>query len=84
MTELTREQAQQRAAVLNREHPERAGHRWAARERAAGWEVVRITLPGAPAVDPLHEAVAGKPRPPQPDDPRPLFWQNVGGPYGPG
>jgi hypothetical protein len=84
MTESSREQAEQRAAVLNREHPDRALHRWVARERPAGWEVVRVTLPGAARIDPLHGTVAAKPRPSEADDPRPAFWRNVGGPYGPG
>lgn len=78
---MTREEAEQRAATLNREHPERATHRWLAREGAGGWEVARISVPGGIRLDPLHEAVESRPRPPQPGDPRPVAHRDIGGPY---
>jgi hypothetical protein len=80
---MTREQAEQRAAELNRDHPERGVHRWLARRREGEWEVVRISIPGAVRIDPLKEGVESKPRPEAPD-PRPAFFRDVGGPYGPG
>jgi hypothetical protein len=81
---MTQEQAQQRAADLNRDHPERGRYRWLAREGADGWQVARITLPGGMRLDPLDETVESKPRPPQADDPRPALWRDVGGPWGGG
>ncbi len=29
----------------------------------------------------LKTATEAKPKPPQPDDPRPAYWQNTGGPW---
>jgi hypothetical protein len=80
---MTRDQAEQRAAELNREHPERGLHRWLVRERDGEWQVVRVSIPGGIRLDPLTEAVESKPRPEAPD-PRPAFFRDVGGPYGPG
>jgi hypothetical protein len=60
---MTREEAESRAAQLNGEHPDRATHRWHAREGADGWEVARIALPAAVRIDPLEGAVEGRPRP---------------------
>jgi hypothetical protein len=80
---MTHDQADQRAAELNREHPERGLHRWLTRERDGEWEVVRVSIPGGVRIDPLKEAVESKPRPEAPD-PRPAFFRDVGGPYGPG
>jgi hypothetical protein len=78
---VTREEAQHRAAELNREHPDRAKVRWIARESADGWQVARISLPGGARVDPLVHGVEAKPKPPEAPDPRPAFWRDVGGPY---
>lgn len=81
---MTREEAELRAAELNREHPDRAKARWMARERGGVWEVARVSLPAGMRIDPVTETTEAKPKPPQADDPRPLFEQNVGGPYGVG
>ena len=78
---LTRDQALERAAELNREHPDRVRFRWLAREGADGWEVARIVLPSGVRLDPLGTVSEARPRPPQADDPRPAFWRNVGGPW---
>jgi hypothetical protein len=80
---MTRAEAEDRAATLNREHPDRGAYRWMARSRADGWEVVRMAIPGGVRVDPLHEAVESRPRP-EPSDPRTAFERNVGGPWIPG
>ncbi len=79
---MTREQAQQSAAELNREHAERATHRWLARETPAGWSVVRVSLPAGMRIEPLRASVETRPRPPQAPDPRSTLVRNVGGPYG--
>ena len=79
---MTREQAQQRAAELNREHPDRTRFRWAARRTAGGWEVARIALPAGLSITPLSATVETRPRPPQPGDPRPVAHQNISWPHG--
>jgi hypothetical protein len=84
MPAMTREQAEQRAAELNREHPDRARPRWLAHEDAGGWQVTRVALPAGLRIDPTKATVESKPRPAQPDDPRPALWRDVGGPYGGG
>jgi hypothetical protein len=81
--EMTREQAEQRAAELNRDRPDRYSARWIARERDGVFEVARISLPSGMKIDPVTETTEAKPKPPHPDDPRPAFERNVGGPYGP-
>jgi hypothetical protein len=78
---MTREEAEQQAAALNERHPDRVTHRWFARESAGDWEVVRMTLPPGMRIDPIKETVEARPRPPQPDDPRPAAHRNIGGPY---
>ena len=80
---VTRENAEQRAAGLNREHPDRHRARWVAREKDGTWEVARISLPAGMRIDPISETSEANPKPPQPGDPRPAFERNVGGPYGP-
>lgn len=81
---MTRDDAKQRAAELNREHPDHHTARWVAREREGAWELARISLPAGMRIDPVTETTEAKPKPPRPGDPRPAFDQNVGGPYGPG
>jgi hypothetical protein len=78
---MDREQAERRAAELNRDHPERATHRWLARESGGGWQVARLSLPAGMRIDPVTASVESRPRPPQAPDPRTAFGQNVGGPY---
>jgi hypothetical protein len=78
---MTRDEAVQRAADLNREHPDRATHRWLAREAADGWQVARVALPKGMRLDPLRTTAEARPRPPQAPDPRPAFIRDVGGPY---
>jgi hypothetical protein len=78
---MTREEAQAKAAALNREHPDRHRARWLARERADGWQVARVSLPGGVRIDPLKPTVAAKPRPPDAPDPRPAFFRDAGGPW---
>jgi hypothetical protein len=76
---MTREEALAEAGRLGREHPDRATHSWMVREVAPGeWDVAKVSLPGRGPIVNVQEA---KPRPPQPDDPRPSHWRNVGGPY---
>ena len=77
---MLRDQAEQRAAELNRDHPDRGADRWFARQGVEGWEVARVTIPGGVRLDPLQAAVESKPRPEAPD-PRPAFFRDVGGPY---
>jgi hypothetical protein len=78
---MTRRQAEDRAAGLNRDNTDRARYRWMAREAAGGWEVVRLAIPGGVRLDPLKAVVEARPRPAPADDPRTSYDKNVGGPW---
>jgi len=43
--------------------------------------VVHVKLPPGMRIDPMKATTEAKPKPAQPDDPRPSFHRNVGGPY---
>jgi hypothetical protein len=81
---MTREQAEEHAAQLNAEHPERASNRWIVKEDQDGWTVARVSLPPGMRIDPVKETTESRPTPPHPADPRSPFEQNVGGLYGAG
>jgi hypothetical protein len=82
---MTHDEAADRAAALNAEHPERGRFRWMAREAGGAWQVVRVAIPGGVRIDPLTATVESHARPQPAEDPRPLFDKNVGGPWvGPG
>ena len=78
---MTRKEAEDQAAVNNRDHPERATHRWLAREGAEGWEVARVTLPPGLGAQPAGTVAEAQPKPADPADPRPAYFQNAGGPW---
>jgi hypothetical protein len=79
---MTREESEQRAAELNRSHPDRATHHWMARETASGYEIVRVALPPGMRREPPRKAdVEARPRPPMADDVRPVAFRDIGGPY---
>ena len=79
---MTREECEQRAAELNRSHPDRATHRWMVRDTEAGHEVVRVSLPpGMRREAPSKQTVEARPRPPMADDVRPVAFRDIGGPY---
>jgi hypothetical protein len=79
---MTRKEALDEARRLSEEHPDRATHSWIPRQGADGaWSVAKLAIP---PTRPLGTTQESKPRPPQADDPRPAFWRDVGGPYGPG
>ena len=78
---MTRNEAEQRAAQLNAEHPERARYRWLVRASSEAFDVARVALPPGVRIDPVKETTEARPRPPQADDPRPAFFRDVGGPY---
>jgi hypothetical protein len=77
---MTRQDAERHAARLNREHPDRAMHRWLARQDGDEWQVARVELPAGVRLDPLREGTEARPRPPQAPDPR---LSEPGGPWGP-
>jgi hypothetical protein len=57
---MTRDEAEARSAQLNAEHPDRATHRWFAREEGGDWTVVRV------GVGPLAAATGtGQPSKPE-------------------
>ena len=64
---MRKDEAEARSAELNREHPDRATHRWFAREDATGdWTVVRV------AVGPLAQVTGtAQPSKDQAPDPAP-------------
>jgi hypothetical protein len=79
---MTLEECRQRAAELNRSHPDRATHRWMVRETDAGPQVVRVALPpGMRREPPSRQTVESRPRPPMADDPRPVAFRDIGGPW---
>jgi hypothetical protein len=81
MPPMNRDEAADRAASLNAEHPERKRYRWMAREADGAWQVVRMAIPGGVRLDPLKASIESRPRPQPAEDPRPLFDKNVGGPW---
>jgi len=79
---MTRKEAEELAAGYNRDHPERATHRWLVRESAEdGWEVARVTLPAGLGAQPMGTTAETSPKPADPADPRPAYFQNAGGPW---
>jgi hypothetical protein len=77
---MTRDEAEPEAERLSREHPDRAGYRWFAREVGGVWSVVRVSAAHTRPAETLKPTVEAKPRPPQPEDPRPSTWRDLGGP----
>jgi hypothetical protein len=76
---MTREQAESLCAQRAEEHPERG---WLPRCGSDGeWTVVSLSLPRGRTVKPLKATTEAKPEPAQPDDPRPAYWRDVGGPW---
>jgi hypothetical protein len=76
---MSREEAEARAAALNREHPDRHLARWLVRNGADGWHVARVSLPGGVRVDPLKPTIAARPTPADAPAPRPPFHGDVAG-----
>ena len=68
---MTKSEAEQEAARLQAEHPERDSYRFVAREGAnGGWEVARVQLPEGLRRGPLTPTVDASPQPSPADDPR--------------
>jgi hypothetical protein len=78
---MTQAEAEDRAATLNREHPDRGIYRWIARAESDAWQVVRISIPGGVRLHPLHGAIETRPEPQPAEDPRPAHFKNTGGPW---
>jgi hypothetical protein len=78
---MTRAEAENRAATLNREDPDRGIYRWIARADGDNWQVARLTIPGGVRMHPLHGAVESHARPNPREDPRTTYDKNVGGPW---
>jgi hypothetical protein len=77
---VTRGEAEQLAEQLQAEHPDRATHRFVARQSQDGdWEVVKVDLPEALRRGPFTETIAAPPRPSPADDPRTAHERNVPG-----
>jgi hypothetical protein len=68
---MTRSEAEESARRLQVEHPDRATHRFVARQSADGdWEVVRVQLPEQLRRGRLTPTIDTSPRPSPADDPR--------------
>ncbi len=79
---MTRAEAEQRCAELNREHGAE-GFRWLAQELEDGdWRVVSVRLPDGLDARPWKTTVEQRPRPDEPPDPRPAIFRNIP-PFGP-
>jgi hypothetical protein len=73
---MTRQQAREESARLNREHPERDANSWLPRQRRDGsWDVARVSL--AARSEQLAASVQPAPRPPTADDPRSAASRNA-------
>ena len=69
------------ALAHKRNHDAGSAGRWFVREVGTGeWTVVKLRAPGVQA-SLLITTTEAKPRPAQPDDPRPAYWRNLGGPW---
>ncbi len=79
---MKREEAELEAAHRNRDHSHGSTHRWFARAADDGeWSLVKVAGPAGAPIDPLKATTEAKPKPPQPDDPRPNYWRDTGGPW---
>jgi hypothetical protein len=77
---MTRDEATARAAALNAEAS--ADEHWLVREAPSGeWAVAKLTGPGLGAARVTGTHSESRPKPEQPDDPRPALFRNVP-PYG--
>jgi hypothetical protein len=79
---MTKAEADDRVLQLTAEHPDRATHRWFARQVGDEWDVVRIPRPPGSPTEPLRPTIEAKPKPPQPDDPRTASERNAPGAWG--
>ena len=74
---MDRDQAERERDRLAGEHPEAT---FIATEGEDGWQVLRVGI--AQVEGPSGTAIAAKPKPPEPDDPRSAASRNIGYPYG--
>ena len=79
---MTEAEALALCAELAREHPERDGNRWVAREQEDGWHVVKVPLPEGMKLRPLTPTIEARPKPPQAEDPRDAAHRNAPGAWG--
>jgi len=73
---MTREEAESERSRLAEEQPDST---WLVREGADGWQVLKVGIPSV--TKPTGSLTAGKPKPPDPDDPRSSISKNLGGGY---
>jgi hypothetical protein len=77
---MTRDEARQRIAELNRE----GGAHWIARQVSPGdWRPAKVSAPGLGPAQPDGTRTEQRPRPDHADDPRPAPFRNIP-PYGGG
>jgi hypothetical protein len=68
---MTRTEAEQQAAQLQAEHPERDTYRFFARQSPDGeWQVAKVRVPAELRRTPLTPTIDASPQPSPADDPR--------------
>ena len=79
---MTRDEATARAAALNAEAS--VDEHWLVREAPSGeWAVAKLTGPGLGHTRATGTHSESRPKPEEPDDPRPALFRNIP-PFGPG
>ena len=79
---MNRREAEAVAARLSRRHTDRSRYQWFVRQDPEGeWVVVKAGVPSAERARLLKATIQVASKPPQPEDPRPVLWKDVGGPY---
>jgi hypothetical protein len=73
---VTREEAEARAAKLNREAADGGTHHHVVRRAGDAWGVVKIRVPADFRRGEVVETVEAAEKPPYPDDPRDLHTQH--------
>jgi len=67
---VTRSKAEERAQLLQAEHPDRATYRFFARRTDGDWQVAKVRVPQQLRRPPLTPTIDARPRPSPADDPR--------------
>ncbi len=76
---MDREHAERERDRLAKEHPEAT---FIATKGDDGWQVLKVGIASASGA--TGTAIAAKPKPPEPDDPRSVASRNLGSAYGGG
>jgi hypothetical protein len=78
---MRREEAEALCARLANDHPDRETHAWLpSRVCTDEWSVVKVRCPHARTLAATGTSTGARPRP-EAEDPRPVIWKNLGGPW---